>query len=398
MIAKNMTDIVSKSSEIRKMFEEGMALAKKIGKENVYDFSLGNPSVKPPEKIKEAVKDILDNKDPNYVHGYMANAGYPEVRETIAESLNKRFGTDFVSTDIIMTVGAAGGLNVMMKTLLDPGDEVIVFAPFFGEYRNYVSNFKGNIVVIPADTETFHLRLDLLEDAVTEKTKAIIINNPNNPSGVIYKADELKELDGILKKCEERIGHPVYVISDEPYRELAYDGAEVPFITTCIKNAIVGYSYSKSLSLPGERIGYLAIPSQIDDHDNVRDAAIAANRILGYVNAPSLMQLVIRECVDEKCDVDAYDRNRRLLYEGLTDLGFTCIKPEGAFYLLLKSPDPDEHVFIDAAKKYGILTVSTASFGCAGYVRIAYCVSEDTIVRSMPQFAKVAADLGVTKA
>ncbi len=397
MISSYTKELVEKSSEIRKMFEEGKKLAEKIGKENVFDFSLGNPSVAPPAKVGEAIKDIIDKEAPGFVHGYMANAGHPQVREAIADDLNKRFGTDFDGTDLIMTVGAAGGLNIMMRTLLDPGDEVIVFAPFFGEYRNYIRNFGGNIVVVPADFEDLKLNLKALPDLISEKTKAVIINNPNNPSGVVYGEEEIKELGSILSSAEERIGHPIYVISDEPYRELVYDGVTVPFVTKCIKNSIVAYSYSKSLSLPGERIGYVAIPKQIDDHDAVRDGAIAANRVLGFVNAPSLMQLAIQECIGEKTDVEAYDRNRKLLYNGLVDIGFECIKPQGAFYILLKSPDKDEKVFTETAKNHGILTVAGTSFGCPGFVRIAYCVSEDTIRRALPGFKEVALELGVKK-
>ena len=394
-ISDNMKILVEGSSVIRKLFEEGMQLAEKIGSENVFDFSLGNPIAPCDPKIKSSIYDILENKDPNYVHGYMLNAGYPEVRKAIAESENRRFGTDFDADDIIMTVGAAGGLNIMMRTFLNPGDEVIVFAPFFGEYRSYASNFGGNIVVVPADTNGFQLNLDELEDKINEKTKVLIVNNPNNPSGTVYSAETLDRLQAILERCEERIGHPLYVISDEPYRELVYDGITVPYMTKHIKNCIVGYSFSKSLSVPGERIGYLAIPKQIDCYEEVRNAAITAIRSLGYVNAPSLFQLVVKECLDVKPDIEFYDKNRRYIYDNLTRLGFTCVKPQGAFYLFIKSPFDDESEFVAMAKKQGILVVPARTFGCAGYVRLAYCVSYDMLERSIPAFERLAKELGL---
>ena len=390
VISKNMEKLVANSSVIRRLFEEGVELAAVVGKENVYDYSLGNPSVAPPEAVKKAVYHILESRDPNFVHGYMNNSGYEEVRDAVAASLNRRFATDFVRDNIIMTVGAAGGLNCILRALLDPGDEVICFAPFFGEYRSYVSNFAGTLVMIPADTETFQLNLDVLDGYITEKTKALIINNPNNPSGAVYSAQTLDRLQAIIEKAQERIGHPVYVISDEPYRELVYDGLTVPFMTKHVKNCIVCYSFSKSLSLPGERIGYLAIPGQIDAYDEVQPAIVVANRCLGYVNAPSLFQLVIGECIDAEVDVETYDRNRILLYNSLTEMGFQCVKPQGAFYLFVKSPVADENEFVEAAKKHNLIIVSAKSFGCPGYVRLAYCVSYDMIQRSIPAFKALA--------
>lgn len=390
VISKSMENLVANSSETRKLFEEGKEMAAVVGQENVYDFSLGNPSVEPPQIVKDSIIRILDQREPNFVHGYMNNSGYEEVRDAVAESLNKRFGTDFVRENIIMTVGAAGGLNCVMRSLLNPGDEVICFAPFFSEYRSYVTNFGGTTVVIPADTKTFQLNLDVLDDYITEKTKAVIVNNPNNPSGAVYSAQTLKKLDEILLKAQERIGHPIYVVSDEPYRELVYDGATVPFMTKYVKNSIVCYSFSKSLSLPGERIGYLAIPKQIDAYEELQAALVVANRCLGYVNAPSLFQLVVKECLDTKPDVAAYDRNRILLYNSLTDLGFECVKPQGAFYLFVKSPVEDEHAFVTEGKKLHLIMVSASSFGCPGYVRLAYCVSYEMIQRSLPAFKKLA--------
>lgn len=390
MISKSMEQLVQGNSVIRALFEEGKEMAAKVGPENVYDFSLGNPSVPAPEAVRTSMKRILDEENSLYVHGYMSNAGYEEVREAVAASLNKRFGTNFDTSGVLMTVGAAGGLNVALRTLIDPEDEVICFAPFFGEYRNYVLNYHGKLVVIPPDRETFQLNLDLLDAQINVRTKAVIINNPNNPTGVVYSAETLDKLQGILSEAEERIGHSIYVISDEPYRELVYDGTEVPFMTKHIRNCIIGYSFSKSLSLPGERIGYLAVPKEIDDYDGILQGLSIANRVLGFVNAPSLQQLMIKECLDAQTDVAAYDRNRKLLYESLKAMGFECVKPEGAFYLFMKAPKGDDKAFVEEAKKHHLLLVPAASFGCPGYVRIAYCVSYEMIERSMPAFKALA--------
>lgn len=385
-----MEELVAGSSVIRALFEEGKQMAAKVGAENVYDYSLGNPSVPAPAAVDEAFRQVLDEEDSLYVHGYMNNAGYEDVREAVADSLNRRFGTTFSGDGILMTVGAAGGLNTALRTLVDPGDEVICFAPFFGEYTNYIKNFGGVPVVVPADTRTFQLNLEGLDDTINERTKALIINNPNNPSGVVYSADTLRQLQAILEKAEKRVGHPIYVISDEPYRELVYDGVTVPFMSLYIKNCIIGYSFSKSLSLPGERIGYLAVPKEADGYGELMDGLTVAERILGFVNAPSLQQRMIKRCIDEATDVAAYDKNRRFLYESLTEMGFECIRPEGAFYLFMKSPIEDEKVFVAEGKKHNILMVPATSFGCPGYVRLAYCVSYDMIQRSMPAFKALA--------
>ena len=390
MISKSMEQLVKGNSVIRALFEEGKEMAREVGAQNVYDFSLGNPSVPAPESVRETMKAILDKQNSLYVHGYMSNAGYEEVRAAVANSLNERFGTDFEWEGILMTVGAAGGLNVVLRTLLDPGDEVICFAPFFGEYTNYVRNYHGNLIVIPPNPPSFQPNLDMLDEKITERTKALIINTPNNPTGVVYSKETLERLQAILEKAEKRIGHSIYVISDEPYRELVYDGVIVPFMTKYIRNCIIGYSFSKSLSLPGERFGYLAVPKDIDDYEGLLTGLAIANRVLGFVNAPSLQQLMIKECLNEQTDVEVYDRNRKFLYQSLNDMGFECVRPEGAFYLFMKSPVEDEKAFVAEAKKHHLLLVPAASFGCPGYVRIAYCVSYDMIERSMPAFKALA--------
>jgi aspartate aminotransferase len=386
MISNKMQNYVKNSSVIRAMFEEGRRLASIHGAENVYDFSLGNPNLAPPAEVKDAIVEILNNDPPTAVHGYMNNSGYEDVRETIAQSINKKFGTAYDQTNIVMTVGAGGGLNVILKTLLDPGDEVITFAPFFGEYRNYVANFDGELLVVPPDMETFQPNLKLLKEYISPKTKVVLINSPNNPSGVVYSEETLKALAEIMEEKQQEFGTDLYLISDEPYRELAYDGVEVPYPTKYYQNTIIGYSFSKSLSLPGERIGYLVIPSQVADFQNLISAANIATRILGFVNAPSLFQKVAAKCLDAKVDLAYYDRNRTLLYDALRSYGYQCIKPQGAFYLFVKTPMEDDVAFCSKAKEKRILVVPGSSFGCPGYMRIAYCVAFETIQRSLPGF------------
>ena len=395
MIAEKMKPYVKNNSAIRMMFEEGNRLRAIYGADKVYDFSLGNPSVPAPECVKEAIIDLVNEVEPTVLHGYMSNAGFEDVRQTIAESLNRRFGTKFAAKNLIMTVGAASGLNVIFKTILNPEEEVIVFAPYFLEYGAYVRNFDGKLVEISPDTTTFQPNLEEFEQKITAKTRAVIVNTPHNPTGVVYSEETIKKLAAILEKKQQEFGSVIYLISDEPYRELAYDGVEVPYLTKYYDNTIVGYSYSKSLSLPGERIGYLVIPDEADDSETIIGAANVANRILGYVNAPSLFQRVIARCLDAKVDLEYYDRNRKELYEGLTKMGFTCVKPEGAFYLWMKSPVEDDKVFCEAAKKYHLLIVPGSSFAGPGYVRLAYCVSYETICNSLGQFEKLAEEYGL---
>ena len=391
MISKKMENMVANSSAIRAMFEEGNRLAKIYGSENVFDFSLGNPNVPAPDAVKYAIKELLDEEDPVVLHGYTnSNAGYEDVRIAIADSLNERFGTHFCSKNITMTVGAAGGLNVILKSLINPGDEVIAFAPYFGEYRSYTDNYDGVLVEVSPNTTDFQPKLDEFEQKISPKTKAIIVNTPNNPTGVVYSEKTIQKMAAILEKKQKEYGTDIYLISDEPYRELAYDGVEVPYLTKYYANTIVGYSYSKSLSLSGERIGYLVIPDEASDSEKLIGAVNVATRILGFVNAPTLQQKVVKACLNEKTDISYYDRNRETLYNGLKNLGFDCIKPEGAFYLFVKSPIADEKEFCNEAKKYNILIVPGSSFACPGYVRMAYCVSYETIVNSLPKFAELA--------
>ena len=395
MISEKMKPYVKNNSAIRMMFEEGNRLRAKYGADKVFDFSLGNPSVPAPDSVREAIIELVNTTDPTVLHGYMSNAGFEDVRQTIAESLNRRFATKFSAKNLIMTVGAASGLNVILKTILNPGEEVIVFAPYFLEYGAYVRNYDGVLVEISPDTTTFQPNLAEFEQKITPKTKAVIVNTPHNPTGVVYSEETIRKLSAILEAKQKEFGTVIYLISDEPYRELAYDGVEVPYLTKYYNNTVVGYSYSKSLSLPGERIGYLVIPDEADGSEELISAATIANRTLGCVNAPSLIQKVVAKCVDVKTDLAAYDKNRQALYNGLKECGFECIKPQGAFYLFVKSPVEDEKAFCEAGKKYNILMVPGSSFACPGYVRLAYCVSYETIVNSLPEFKKLAAEYGL---
>ena len=389
VLARRMEPLIEGSSAIRRLFEEGKELAERVGAENVYDFSLGNPSVPAPEAVKETAVRTLETQDPLYVHGYMLNSGFEDVRTAVADDLNGRFGSNLRMQDIIMTCGAATGINVILHLFLDPGDEVIAFAPFFGEYRNYVIAAGGTLKAVPADTETFQLNIDALDELITERTKLVIVNNPNNPTGVIYSGETLDRLQEVLQKAQDRIGHPIYVISDEPYRELVYDNNTVPFMPAHIRNCLIVYSFSKSLSLPGERIGYIAISPENEYYREVQGGLTTTNRILS-VNAPSLMQLVIKDCLRERPQLEVYDANRKLLYGKLTELGFECVRPQGAFYLFVKSPLKDCKTFVEKGKKQHILMVNAESFGYPGYVRLAYCVSGEMIKRSFPAFERLA--------
>lgn len=379
VLSKNMENLVAGSSTIRKLFEEGIEMAKVVGSENVYDFSLGNPAAPVPEKVKQTIYDILENRNPNFVHCYMKNAGYDEVREKVAGHLNRTYGSSYDKEDVIMTVGAAGGMNCVFRCLLESEDEVLCFAPYFGEYRSYVMNYSGVLTVVPADYETFQPNIKEMKKYITPRTKAVILNNPNNPSGVVYSPETLSQLQAVLEEAEKEVGHPIYVVADEPYRDLVYDGLKLPFAPDYIKNCIVVYSFSKSLSLSGERIGYMAVSRRIDYYDVL-------------INA-----LVVADCLDVKTDLEFYDRNRKLLYESLTGMGFTCVYPQGAFYMLVKSPTEDEAVFVEKAKEYHLILVPAKTFGCPGYVRLAYCVDHEMIKKSLPAFERLAESYGLKK-
>ena len=390
MISNKMKSLVNNSSTIRAMFEEGKRLSDIYGEENVFDHSIGNPNVEPPENIKTIISDILNKEKPNLVHGYMNNSGYEDVRDDISSFLNKKNDLNLTRNNIVMTCGAAGGLNIILKSILNPGEEVITFAPFFGEYKNYTENFNGKLVIVPTNIDTFEPDLDELSKVINSKTKAIIINNPNNPTGVIYSKEAIQKLADLLKEKQRELNSSIYLISDEPYREIVYDDAEAPCLLKYYDNTFIGYSYSKSLSLPGERIGYVVVNPSMTDCDEMMAALNIANRILGFVNAPSLFQRVIAKSLGSEVDVNIYKRNRDLLYNHLIKLGFTCIKPEGAFYLFPRTPIEDDKKFCQDAKQFNLLLVPGSTFGCPGHVRLSYCISYEKIEKSLEAFDKLA--------
>lgn len=388
MLNEQMYEYGSKSSVIRELFAYGLERRKIVGEDKVYDFSIGNPSIPAPAEVKEALLELLE-EPAEALHGYSPAAGDPEVRKTLADSVNRKFGTRYTADNFYMTVGAAASLSIIVKALTRPGDEYITFAPFFPEYAVWVETAGAKLVVTPADTADFQIDFEAFEKLLSPKTKGIILNSPNNPSGVVYSEETIQRLSELLAKKQKEYGTSIYLITDEPYREIVYDGMEVPFVPNYYKNTLVCYSYSKSLSLPGERIGYIIVPDEADDGKKVMAAVAGAGRALGYVCAPVLFQKAIARCVDVPCDVSAYKKNRDLLYHGLTDLGYECVRPQGAFYLFVKSPEPDAKAFSERAKKYDVLVVPGDSFGCTGYVRVSYCVSEQTIKDALPVFAEI---------
>ncbi|MEG2561903.1 MAG: pyridoxal phosphate-dependent aminotransferase [Clostridia bacterium] len=395
MISSKMQNMIGKSSIIRSMFEEGKALSAKFGAENVFDFSLGNPNIPSPPQLNRAISEIVNTVDGVTLHGYMSNSGHDSTRNAIANSLNARYGTDYDTSNIVMTVGAAGGLNVLLKCLVNPADEVIVFSPYFGEYANYIDNYDGKLVAVECPPPDFLPDANLLAQAITPRTKVVIINNPNNPTGAVYDSECLAKIAQTLRDKQAQFGQPIFLIADEPYRELVFDGAQVEHLPLVYDNTIIAYSYSKSLSLAGERIGYIAIGQHCADKNDLVSACGVATRILGFVNAPSLQQLTIEKCVDLTADLTAYDNNRKLLSSSLAQLGFEFAQPRGAFYLFVRTPI-DDLEFCNMAKKYNILIVPSRAFGCKGYARIAYCVSEKTIKNSLPSFAKLAKELNIS--
>ncbi|MBR4071335.1 MAG: pyridoxal phosphate-dependent aminotransferase [Clostridia bacterium] len=385
MISEKMWELGTKSSVIREIFEYGKKRKAEIGAENVFDFSLGNPSIPAPAKVKETYLKLISEADPIMLHGYTSAAGDLGVRSKIAEHISNKFGCVAVATDIYMTCGAAAALMVTLRAIVNAGDEVVVLAPFFPEYTVFIESAGAEQRIVKCREPDFQIDADVFEAAVNKNTKAVIINSPNNPTGAVLSEENIKKLSEILLEKQKEYVHEIYIIADEPYRELAYD-VDVPYIPNYYDNTIVCYSYSKSLSLPGDRIGYVFVSSKVAESKNVFAAVCGAGRSLGYVCAPALAQLVIGECVDEVADISAYKENRDLLYNTLVSYGYEAVKPEGAFYLFVKSPCSNAAVFCEKAKEYEILFVPSDSFGYEGYVRISYCVSKKTIEKSLPAF------------
>lgn len=388
MIAKRLRRSLDSAICIRDIFEEGKKLAAVYGAENIFNFTIGNPSVEPPEIVNQSMKEILDTEKPLALHGYPANVGHPEVRAHIAEFLNRKYDCHYEQNGIIMTSGAASAIAVISNSLLDQEDEVVTFAPYFWEYKSYVETFYAKLVPARCNMETLQPDPETFEAALSEKTKFVLINTPNNPTGAVYTEASIRKVTEILERKQKEYGHPIYLVSDEPYRKLAYD-IEVPYLTHYYKNTIVVYSYSKALSIPGERIGYIAMEPVVEDYEDLIAGMTASMRYLGYVNAPSLQQKMLLKCVDASVDISIYQKTRDILYTGLTEIGYTCIHPDGAFYLFVKALEDDDAHFCDRAKEERILMAPGTAFDGPGWVRVSYCVPAEVAQKSLPAFKRL---------
>lgn len=395
MVSEAMRQLGAQGNPMRVLFEYGKQREAIVGPENVFDFALGNPSVPPPARVNEVIREIVNGPRADAIHAYTSAAGDLEVRCTIAGSLNRRFQAGCRGEDLFLTAGAAPALCACLKGLCCPGDQFMVITPYFTEYRIFIEGAGAETVEVPAAEGTFLLDIPAIEAALTPRIKGIVINSPNNPSGVVYPRKNLKELGALLRRKGREFGAPIYLISDEPYREVVYDGVEVPWVPHCYENTLVCYSYSKAISLPGERIGYVLVPPSMEEHDAVYQAVAGAGRCTGHINAPSLFQQVAAACDGMVSDLTAYTVNRNLLYNSLTEMGFTCVKPEGTFYLMMKSPEPDAAAFSQRAKELDLLFPDTGSFSCPGYVRIAYCVPTSRVEQSLPRFRQLAEQYGL---
>ncbi len=392
MLNERMVGLGTARSGIRELFEYGKMRAAIVGAENVFDFSIGNPSVPAPESVNEAILRLVREEDSVLLHGYTSAQGDAAVRAQLAASINRRFGTDFTGDNLYCTMGAAAALCCCLNGICCPGDEIVVIAPFFPEYKVFIEGAGAKMTVVPADIDTFQINFEALEKTISERTKGIIVNSPNNPCGVVYSEDTVKTLAALLERKSAEYGQPIYLISDEPYREIVYDGVEVPYLTKYYKNTLVCYSYSKSLSIPGERIGYVVVPPTMEDWKLVYAAVAGAGRSLGYVNASGLFQRVVAACAEDTADLAVYAENRRLLLDGLRSMGFTCVEPGGTFYLFPRSLEPNAVAFSERAKAHDLLIVPGDGFGCPGHVRISYCVPTERIKRALPVFEKLAAE------
>lgn len=390
MYTESLVKLGKVRSEIREIFEYGNKRKAEIGAENVFDFSIGNPSVPAPKSVDDAIIDLVNNFDSVALHGYTSAQGDAHVRETIANYINDKFGTNVTAYNIYMTCGAAASLTIVMNAILQKDDECIVFTPYFPEYGVFIERTGAKLVEVKSQEKTFQIDMDNFEKAINEKTKAVIINSPNNPSGVVYTVETIEKMCQLLKKKEEEYGHPIFLITDEPYRELVYDDTEVPYVINYYDNTFVCYSYSKALSLPGERIGYIVVSPKMIDEEDAYAAVCGAGRALGYVCAPSMLQRVIEKCISDTSDISIYKENRDLLYNALTKMGFECVYPDGAFYLFVKAMGEDAYEFCEKAKEYELLLVPADSFGTPGYVRVSYCVQTKQIEDALPAFEKLA--------
>lgn len=389
MIAKRLRASLDGAVCIRDIFEEGKKLAAIYGKENIFNFSIGNPNVDPPAIVNETLKEIIDSEDALTLHGYPANVGHPDVRQCVAAHLNKEFDMNYDELGVIMTSGAASALSILCNTFLDRDDEVVTFSPYFWEYKNYVETLYAKLVPALCDQKTLQPDPATFEAALSPKTRMVFINNPNNPTGAVYTEESIKKVVEILERKQEEYGHPIYLVSDEPYRQLAYSGLKVPYLPKYYQNTIVVYSYSKTLSIPGERVGYIAMQNNVTDYEDIIAGITASIRFLGYVNAPSLQQRILLKCVDACVDISIYERNRDLLYSALTEIGYDCIRPDGAFYLFMRSLEPDDNAFCQKAKEERILMAPGTAFSGPGFVRISYCVPSEVIERSIPAFKRL---------
>ena len=394
MLNQQMATLGNNRSTIRELFEYGNQRAAVVGRENVFDFSIGNPNVPAPDAVREAILAEAAG-DPVALHGYTSAQGAADVRKALADDLNRRFGTDYTGDSLYLTAGAAAALSCAFKAIACPGDEFVVLAPYFPEYLMFIERGVGaKAVIVPPSITDFQIDFDALEQAMNEHTKAVVVNSPNNPSGAVYSEQTIQQLAALLCEKEKQYGHPIYLVSDEPYREIVYDGVNVPFVPRYYDDTIVCYSYSKSLSLPGERIGYVLVPPQAADSADLYAAVCGAGRALGYVCAPSMFQRVAARCAGQTSDISVYQTNRDLLFDGLTGMGYSCVKPAGAFYLFPQTLEPDDRAFCERAKKYDLLVVPGADFGAPGHMRISYCVQTETIRRALPLFAELAKEYG----
>ncbi len=397
MVSNEMYELGNRRFVIRDIFAQAQKRMAEDGADNVFDFSIGNPNVPAPKEVGEALEKALETLSSTQLHGYSNASGFPEVKEAVVSHVNKTFAMDYTASDLFLTCGAAGALVIALQSLVNPGDEVIIFAPYYPEYQTFADNAQAKKVIIPMDEEHFQIPFDILEQSITSNTKAVLVNSPNNPSGAVYTAETIERLAQMLIEKSAEYGHPIYIISDEPYREIVFDQMDVPYIPKFYKNTLVCYSYSKSLSIPGHRIGYLLMPYLGDEIEALRLAVAGSARILGFVQAPAPAQRIIHHCLGITADMALYETNRDVFYNGMTDLGFQCVKPHGAFYMLVKSPLDDMQEFLEAGKKHNLFYAPGLDFGCPNYIRLSFCIATETIQRSLVQFAKLSADLGLTK-